>query len=151
MIATLRRMLPLLLAAVLTACGGEPAEETNAAAPAPISYAINPADLHRSTPNDICRARDPNFLEALISRARGGVPSAQLAQFRFEDFNVTDGYEGKGREAILRFRVAETGDPQILMYAVGPFDPLSCAVGQLRVGVGASPYEESGRAETRLP
>lgn len=151
MIAAARRTLPLLLAAYLTACGGEQAEVANAAAPAPTSYAINPANLYRSTPNDICRARNPNFLQALISRARRGVPSAQLAQLRFEDFTVTDGYEGKGREAILRFRVAETGEPRTLMYAVGTFDPSSCAVGELRVGVGASPYGEGDRAETRVP
>ncbi|HEV7287707.1 hypothetical protein [Sphingomonas sp.] len=144
------RFVALALPCAVVACD-ENAEPTNATVTqAPATYSIYPADLYREVPSDICRSTDPEFLQALISRVRKGVAPDRLVTFKFEDFSVTDGFEGKNREAILRFRVGARDEAPVLMYAVGAFNPKGCRVAELRVGEGAGPYETSNPREIRV-
>ena len=150
--ARMFRFVVLALPCALAACGGDDVEPSNATATeAPATYSIYSADLYREVPRDICRSTDPEFLQKLISRARKGIAPDRLATFKFEDFSVTDGFEGKNREAILRFRVGARDETPVLMYAVGAFNPQGCRVAELRVGEGASPYETGNPRETRVP
>ena len=147
------RFLALILSAgFLSSCGGEDGGTRNDTSPAaPTTYSIYPSDLYREVPKDFCRSLDPEFLRTLIKRARQGVPVQLGGSFKFEDFSVTDGYEGKNREAILRFTVSDGRTPPTMMYAVGAFDPNGCRVAELRVGEGPSPYAASNPQETRVP
>lgn len=118
---------------------------------APSSYNFRKVDLYRSPAADICRSRDASFLETIASRARAALPPSSYASFAFEDFTVTDGYEGKKREAILRFRADPKGRGTVLMYAVGDFDAATCGVRNMRVGVGAYPSRETRSTEVKAP
>lgn len=140
-----------LVALTLAGCGGEPSGTAinNAAAPAPTSYGIRQADLSRDPPADICRVKRPAFLEGLMKRVGRALPPAVASTMAFRDFNVTDGYEGKGREAVLRFIVDRDGRQGVLMYAAGDFDPANCDLSRIRAGVGAAPG--SGTEEISVP
>lgn len=134
--------------ACLAGCGGstDTAANSTVTAQAPTSYTIRKADLNRPDPNDICRSRDADFLPNLTARVTRALPPSIGAPFAFEDFSVTDGHDGKGREAVLRFRAA--GE---LRYAIGDFDAGSCAITKIRAGVGPSPYSNPGQREIRVP
>lgn len=133
----------------LAACGGDEQARNGAgeATITPTTYGIRQADLGAMPPKDICRTRDPSFLQNLVGRVTRTLPPAEAATIKIRDFNVTDGYEGKGREATLRFTVDRLGD-KTLFYARGAFTKADCKISDLRLGAGPAP---NGLKETRVP
>lgn len=139
------------LGLVVASCSDGEQTQTNAAKarPTPTGYAIRRVDLWADPVNDICRARDGEFLEKLMDRVRRALPIPMRVTMQFSDFNVTDGYEGKGRVATMRFTVDRDGQKGVLMYATGKFTPATCRIDQMRAGVGAAP--EIGTKEITVP
>lgn len=135
---------------VLSGCGETDSDSNASDLPAPTSYYIRAVDLYRSIPNDICRTRDPAFIADLVARITRALPPGMQSSFAFEDFNVTDGYRGTGKEAILRFRV-QAGKVRQLRYVVGDFAPETCALSRVRMGIGPSPYMDAQPPETPVP
>lgn len=129
-----KAILPLLLA--LTACSD--GEESPAPAPSPETFRIRQTDLYRDPPVDICRSVDPDFLQKLTDRVRAGVDPKFWPSFSFEDFSVRDA-DGEGRRvAAFRFKINRGAGPE-MMTAVGQIDPKTCAIGEMKLGVG--PHE----------
>lgn len=122
--------------ALLAGCGGEPAP---APSETPTTYYFRKADLYRDIPSDICRTKDPAFLQNLVQRVSAALPPG-TASFDFEDFNAHAALDGKGMEALLRFRTTSPKGESETMYAVGPFDPSNCHIGPMQGGVGADPH-----------
>lgn len=132
-----RVLLSAAIAVGLSGCGGS--EPVPAPSETPTSYYLRKADLYREVPNDICRTKDAAFLQDLVQRVSAALP-AGTQSFDFEDFNAHSAFDGKGMEAVLRFRAGDAGDA-VMMYAVGPFDPSTCHVGRMKGGVGADPHD----------
>ncbi|MCJ2179343.1 hypothetical protein [Novosphingobium album (ex Hu et al. 2023)] len=132
------------LAVLLVAgCGGP---DDSAPAQPPAGFHIGKADLTRAAPNDICQSRDAAFLRNLILRVTSALPPGTQG-FDFEDFNVAKVQEGEAMEAVLRFKsTGADGHPQ-MMYAFGPFDPATCAIGPMTGGAGTTPHA-AGAMET---
>ncbi|WP_066530428.1 hypothetical protein [Erythrobacter sp. CCH5-A1] len=137
-----KAIVPLLLA--LTACSS--GEESPAPAPSPDTFDIRKVDLWREQPVDICRSVDPDFLSKLTDRVRSGVDPKFWPSFSFEDFSVRDA-DGEGRRvAAFRFKIDRGAGPE-MMTAVGQIDPKTCAIGEMKLGVG--PHEAMfGDADT---
>lgn len=74
-----------------------------------------------------------------MKRVARALPPGIASTMTFHDFNVTDGYEGKGRKAVLRFTVDRDGKRGVLMFAAGDFDPANCDLSAIRAGAGPAP------------
>ncbi|MCT2398374.1 hypothetical protein [Novosphingobium mangrovi (ex Huang et al. 2023)] len=128
----------IAVAALMLAGCGKQADSPPSAPPT--SYLIRKADLYRTEPGDICRTRDSTFLQNLILRISAALPPGSTG-FDFEDFDaraVAD--DGKGMEAVLRFRSSAPDGHAQMMYAAGPFDPATCTVGPMTGGIGTDPH-----------
>jgi hypothetical protein len=138
------RLKPVLaLAVLLCGCGGENPDQDDAGevVAKPASYYIRQVDLYREVPNDICRSANPEFIQTLFDRVVSRVLAEGYSAPAFEDFNAVAAYDGKGMEAVLRFRANQPGGVEVMMFAVGPFEPAGCKVGQMRGGVGPHPHD----------
>lgn len=134
----------LIAALMLSACGEVPdngAGQSTASDEKPKGYYIRKVDLYQESPNDICRAKDKEFLEKLIGRITAVLPH-DTAWADFVDFNATEAFDRNGMEAVLRFRAKSESPTPAMLFAVGKFDPASCVVGPLRGGIGAGPYDD---------
>lgn len=121
----------------LVACSGpEPAN----VADTPTGFDFRRVDLIRDQPNDLCRAKNPDFLQNLLNRVGGALPVEDRSTMTFHDFHVARTLDGKGSEAVLRFKSGRGDQTDVLMYAYGDFDPATCAIINLRVGVGPTPH-----------
>lgn len=134
----MRGLSAVALAVALAGCGDGPGNQAGAEGAPPQGYYIRKADLYRESPNDICRAKDAGFLEALISRSTGALPEGTVWA-DLEDFNARTAATGKGMEAVVRFRARVDNAQPVMMFATGPFDPATCTVGRLTGGVGSDP------------
>lgn len=128
-------------ALALAGCSGQ---ADGPAAQQPTRYHIDKADLYRPTPKDICRFRDAAFLQHLILRVTAALPPGSTG-FDFQDFDARKAPGGKGMEAVLRFTSSDADGPAQTMYAAGPFDPATCAVGPMTGGVGSDPHGPDAR------
>jgi hypothetical protein len=129
------RRVVLAMAIMLAGCG-EVEPEPQESAAAPTSYFIRKVDLYRTTPNDICRAQDGEFLANLMGRIGKLLPADYGGLATIEDFNVGSAFDGKGQSAVLRFHASKAGEPDVMMSAVGKFDPKGCNVGPITVRQG---------------
>lgn len=136
----------IMAALSLSACGNQAATPTVA----PDTYYIGKSDLYRDPPVDICRAKNNAFLSGLIERVTGALPP-DTTWADLEDFNAHSAFDGKGMEAVLRFRATIGGGPPVLMSVAGRFDPATCRVGALAGGVGANPHDPQTVATLQVP
>ncbi|MCJ2188092.1 hypothetical protein [Novosphingobium beihaiensis] len=130
------RGLPAIAALMLAGCSA--GQDTEPASP-PASFHIDKASLYRAEPDDICRFKDTAFLQRLTLRVTAALPPGTRG-FDFVDFDAHTAPEGQGMEAVLRFRSSSADGQARMMYAAGPFDPATCAIGQMTGGTGAGPH-----------
>lgn len=121
----------LALAVAVCGCSDEPA----AVEKVPTSYYVRNVDLYRDTPDDICRFNDRDYLQKLIGRVIDALPE-RTVWTDFEDFNARPSLDGTAMEAVVRFHARSAEANPVMMFAVGPFDPKDCRVGQLTGGIG---------------
>ncbi|MEJ2408764.1 MAG: hypothetical protein P8Y58_09205 [Novosphingobium sp.] len=138
--------LAAIAALALAGCGA-PADDP--APGPPESYHIDKPDLYRAAPHDICRFRDAAFLRNLILRVTAALPPGTRG-FDFTAFDAREIPDTKSMEAILRFRASGSDGQARMMYATGPFDPATCAVGAMTGGTGSEPHAPDAKETFRI-
>ena len=137
----MRAVLAIGLAVLVVGCGEQPAAEVEA----PTTYYVQKADLNREEPDDICRSKDAEYLQKIISRIVRALPEG-TEWGDFEDFNATPSIKGDGMDAVVRFEARTDNADLVKMFAIGPFDPTNCDIVSMRGGVGSDPHDP--RAQT---
>ncbi|WP_234179199.1 hypothetical protein [Sphingopyxis sp. NFH-91] len=133
-----------LMAATLSGCSAPADDKADDPAAAATTYAFTKADLYRAPPKDICRRHDPDFLLHLMGRVDAALPLDAKGSAQFDSFFVQDRFDGKGKEAVLRFTARHGNAASVPMFALAPFAQESCSIGKMTGSVGTDLLNDAG-------
>lgn len=87
----------------------------------------------------------------LIARVDKALPAEAFGTAKFESVEDQARLSGKGRELLLRFTADHKGAAGVSMFAIGPFDPKTCIVGQMKGAVGRDIYNDTDKDAFDIP
>lgn len=141
----------LVLFVTLAGCSAPDPEATDAPTAPATTHEFENADMMRPTPNDICRQADADFALKLIGRVDAALPAEAKGSVQFDRFFVQDRFDGKGKEAVLRFTAHHAGKNGVAMFAIGPFDPKGCHIGEMTASIGTDLFRDAGKNSFKIP
>lgn len=141
-----RKLSAIVCVALLVSCGSEPSSEQ---ADKDLDYRSGPNVFEENTHR--CREEHDRWLMDLIARVDKALPAEAFGTAKFESVQDQMRLDGKGRELLLRFTADHKGAEGVSMFAIGPFDPRTCAVGTLKGAVGRNIYNDSNKDAFDIP
>ena len=64
---------------------------------------------------------------------------------------VQDRLDGKGEELLIRFTARHRDRDGVAMFAIGPIDPDTCKVGEMKAAVGKNIYADAENDSFQIP